>query len=539
MNWRIAQIGAAIAAIGVLAAGCSSGDENGVHAIGSAGAGSALAGEPANESAVQGGPESLSFELQGDLLLAAGEATTIAIEASPPGVYELRVSLLNEAQDASLDRGRVTTDADGLASVELTAPTTNTTFTLRVSAGDVIVETGVSVETVFIAALTVQPLYEGERETPTWAAEAYRGLSCRDLATSPPTADFSVEASEGDALVFDELPAGEPFAISLKSQGAVSGCADVEGLPADEHTVVDIEVYDVPAQVDETALDLRFDVDTDFNAWRDGLSYSIQPIIDSVFANPGNDSRMLLDTMARALTLQSAQAFADARLTHGWDASMRGLWGANSSTRISDTLSQWLVSGVANASGTEVFVGTLDLVTNPDAPTIPLTTLDGVDAKQAALATPVDVELEIESSSSLLLGARFYWQPSRLLAALGWDAVSAANPEVATAPEALANQLDCAQVARTLVDATGSTSAFEGCDEDCLALTCLDACDLIWIALRGASAQRSSAATLDWTARASAVVNADSQLVSFEGTWVGTLAIEGTTVSLRGAVSGS
>ncbi len=483
-------------------------------------------------------PDSLSLNVDGELVLGPGDVVELTIEASPPGIYEIRLSLLDEVQDASLAKGKVETDEAGRATVQLTAPTTPSTFRVRITSGDASLETAVSVKADPVAVLTVVPLYAGERDTPHWIAEAFPGVSCAELSAAEVAAPHATAADDGEVLRLENLPVDTPMAVVARYEQAVSGCVDVAALRAQELRVVEVRASDRPTQVETTAFSVRFSVDDTYNAWYDGLSESIAPTLASALGE-GESFRHLLDTMAESLDPEAASSFTATRNLRAWDARIWALWGNSASTRIADVLRGWMQQGVDDSASTDVFVGTLDFETTPEAPIMPMTSLAGVEATQAALATPVDVALELGPSNSVALGGRFYWQPSRLLAGLALTPALAATPEATSATEALAAQLDCGGVARSLVEASDDASIYEGCDEACAAEVCLAACDLIWIAVRGASAQRSSEATLDWSARAAAQVDEGSQLTSFDGAWVGTLTVEDTTLSLRGGVEGS
>ncbi len=532
MNRRSAHVAALLA--GLLAVGCGSADQDRA----TSGALPDTSNDPDGMGASEATktPESITVDYEGGASLKPGEVVQLAVWATPPDIYELRLSLLDEVRDASLDRGRVNTDEDGFATVELTAPTADTRFRVRVTGGDVSTETELRVAAKPTGTLAVQPFYTGQRETPSWTVEVYSGVTCRGLAASAGDTPLASTTSEdAGPLTLTDLPANEPLTVTVRYERAVSGCSELPALRPEEITEIQVMVSDLPAQVETTALSVRFDVDLDHNAWRDGLSRSIEPTISTVL--DGDNVVLFLDAMAESLTVDLAPSFATARLESRWDSVLRQLWGSGSATHVTDALQGWMQSGIEQSSGSDVFVGTLDLLTDPDSPRLLLASVAGVDATQAALATPVDVDVELESSSALMLGGRFYWQPSRLLAALAFQHAVEEHVGAVSAPEALGTRLDCPAVARELSLAAGDDAELGTCEE-CLVDVCFDACELLWISLRGASAQRSSEATLEWSARAEGLVNEESELQSFEGNWVGTLSTEGTTLALRGAVSG-
>ena len=160
---------AAFVVASALGVGCSmSADANGAAPSGQAG--NSFAGQPSEDE-----PTSLEFEsVDPDTVreLVAREQTVLRVRARPAKVYHLRFALPTSGGDAVLDQAEGDTGPDGIASVQLTAPSAPTTFDVRASSGGRSASLTVTVKDTGFATLQVQPLYAGFRPITTWVASA-------------------------------------------------------------------------------------------------------------------------------------------------------------------------------------------------------------------------------------------------------------------------------------------------------------------------------------------------------------------------------
>jgi hypothetical protein len=143
----------------------------------------------------------VALEPTGTLTMLPGEVAELHVLVTPPGALAVRLVLLGEALDASLDADTRVTDEGGRAAVTLTAPSAATTFRLRATVdGGSSAQVGVSVSGQGFASLLVRPVYTGIRETSSWVASATAHAGCADLPGMPPDDGpiVHVGAADGD-----------------------------------------------------------------------------------------------------------------------------------------------------------------------------------------------------------------------------------------------------------------------------------------------------------------------------------------------------
>lgn len=214
-------------------------------------------GGPASDG---GGPAG-ELELLSDplLLLTFGETAEIEVRYTeggrPVGGVELRVVLEGRANDAHVGALTLITAGDGRARVALTAPTTRSAFTLRVSGERASpVHVDVSVGDAGFGGLVVGTIYSGTRvEYARRLVQVYTDTACDSPAGLPSTLarQVAVEDMTQAEVMFRTLPAGLIYTVVGTVEGSAgttlaTACVDGVEIVVDAETRVDLAFTDAP-----------------------------------------------------------------------------------------------------------------------------------------------------------------------------------------------------------------------------------------------------------------------------------------------------
>jgi hypothetical protein len=547
---RYLAAGSALAAGCALGAGCASSSSDGA-APGSSTGGSGFAGQPNDDEQ----PKSIQFESpDADMprLLVAREQTELRVRALPPRVYHLRFALPTsggDPLDAVLDQATVDTGADGIASVQLTAPSAPTTFEVRASVGSVAGSLSVTVQDAGFATLQVQPLYAGFRTITTWVASAYPGLTCAQLSGVPPK-DGPLPSSPAAAVAAPQLsnvPAGTRLAVTLRSGHFVSGCVSIEKVPpgpADKPQIIYVTVLDRPVDLGSSPLAVSFGTTLPETTWSSLLETSADTVLQAMRGTSTDDVDTLLDAMREA-SHSSLQLFENARKAESWDDLLRARWGATAASKLHDTCAGWLAAGRQKFSASEhLFTGTLDPIVQLDDPLdqrsadFTLLSVAGLDGAKSGFVDRAQVSWSASSDDTVSIGTDLYLVQSRLAAALA-EAAALEGNDATSAADLLATILDCSGLSRALTASGPDTGlAYDACDADCLTSLCESGVAAIW--QRGGDATALLPARLGITATGAARVGDAAEVVGVSGTWIGALTTGagGSPATTSGALTG-
>jgi hypothetical protein len=525
----------AIAALAATAIACGGDDEAATAGTGGFGGFAGATGDPGT----------LDFATQ-TLTMIPGELRTVSLQATPPGQYLIRFALLGDARDASLDASEVQTDADGVASVRLTAPTSATTFTLRASAGSTVAQAGVSVSASGFGTLQVKPLYAGKRSVAFWVASVRTGATCAELSGKPiDDGDLKGSAPLGKIPQVSDVPVGPALAVTVRGGYSVAGCLDVAELRAGEITQVGVVVSDLPMKLSDTDLTLELGLEaTAPKQWAAALEGMAARSTAAMLGGATNDVAALLTAMGDAAPQDAKPAFAAARSTQGWDSVLLGAFGDPAAkTILRDPVLAWMAKGAESLVGPDTFSGALVSAGKyPGGAVVELATVAGIPAQDAgfSLTNSDNTTWKAQPGDMVLLGTRLSFHPSRLLAALAESAAIADVPTAASAPQALATQLGCKQVAVALV-APGPepTEIYPDCDVTCVRALCEQALVTIWQRARDVSlANPVGLSSVDITAAGDASVDDLARPTGFFGSWVGSLNVATESDSVTAPVGG-
>lgn len=484
-------------------------------------------------------PEPLSLDRMGSY--------TLVVQTIPPGSYTVRFALLPGPDstlpgDAALSATDVATDLDGRASVELTAPSAPTTFVVRASLGNGAFATReVTVEKTGRANLRVERVYENTlRPVTRWFATAVPNQPPNQPCTMVPDGPFddNLDWTEGppDPETIVELlnvRADTQLVVVVRIEHFAWGCATIPGVVEGVDNHVRVAVTNVPIQLVESEVSVSLDLST----FQEAFQIAMEPAITATLAEldaGGDDVSALLDRM-EAESDSDATAFGAARTSGGWDAVVSTAVGTGASTALRAPLGRWIRAGLANTSGGR-FIGTLGAVAGDDAEAARLTLQTVAGQPPDALGVSADNDATWYSSSpedDVFFGTTLALDPSVLLLT---GALAPARTEVTgadTVAEALASLLSCDTVATELVShGTAAQVSFSGCNQSCTRALCESALATLVSELE--ERDESEASSLQIAASTVASVGANAELAGFDGTWVGSLVVEGTPTAVGG-----
>ncbi len=422
----------------------------------------------------------------------------------------------------------------------LIAPTGPTTFSVRASVGSAVSTVlAVSVSESGFATVQAVPTYAGKRTVDYWVASVHAGTSCASLSgTPPPDGDLTAKTLASQVPQIEDVPVGPVLAVTLRAGHFAGGCVDVQKLTAGQLNQVTVPVIDRPIQLGSTDLDVQLGLDAD--GWQQNLDDDVTPTAQAMLGGAADDIAALLDSMrdSTADTSQAA-AFQTTRQSYGWDGVLSTALGVSTPpAMLRSQVKAWMNAGIANLSAPDTIKGRLLAAgQSPGKAELDLESIGGVAPADAGFPVQNLVSWSADANDTVLLGAGLVWLPSRLLTALATKPALAAYPNAKSIPDVLEQIADCNAVAGALTG-QGQYEAFAGCDKLCVASLCRGGVTLMWQRARDASGNDWSTGTLDVGATGAAMVDDVAAPRSFDGTWIGKLALGPTAVSVSGPASG-
>ncbi len=518
----IPRVLALLAALALLAPGCGASSDS---ATGDGSAGSSGSGP-------DGG--SVTFTDGTTLQLQRGETRDITLRVQPVDGQAVLLSLRGAVLDASLDRTSATPDAEtGEVTVSLTAPTTNTSFTLMAKWGSVTGELRINVGETTGAALSIVPDYAGTRTITTWRTTLWPSGSCEDARAAGTVDGTTVQQHSGQApLLVDGVPAMPLVAVVVEGDSGELGCVELNNLLDGETREVSVPVSDLPLKL-TGSLSLVLGVESASRAFVDALELSLDATASALVGGADQDVTALLDRMQSLST--SPSAFASARGAGSWDQGVTAALGTGAAQVLRSSFRTWMYDGVEGLALDHICEGTLSL----DAPAqLALTSVTGLSVVDTGSPETVSATLTTNPGDQVSMSTTLPWSPSRLLTNLAAGKALEAVSTAETGSQALALKVDCPHVAETLVAAgTGSSLAYEGCDVSCSQSLCEAAIDALWQDAAGSSALGSDVASLTLTATTHATAAESAKVVGLQGEWVGVLSTAGNQITLSGTLT--
>ncbi len=485
---------------------------------------------PAAGASADAGVAGLSIAFtEPELSTVPGKSNTVGVQVTPAGVYVVRFALVGDARDAYLDRNAAQTADDGTASVELTAPSSAATFTVRASIGAVSADLSASAGNGF-AALQVEPEYAGNRAVSTWVASVRTGgPSCDSLlGVPPPDGSLSAQSSANNAPIIKGVPVGTALTVTIRAGHFAGGCTEIAGVVAGQSNTVQVTVVDRPLQMGDVKVNVNLGLDATAdvaNAWQSLATNLSNSFVDGA----SSDASALLDAMHDATPAVSQTLFVQARQTNRWDsvldAALDQKLGKNG---IRGTVSDW-ISGALPTLSKGLVAGTLSSIgAVPGSAVIDVSSVGGVSPAAVSASPSLSVSWTPQSGDQVLFGGIFSLAPSSLATALAVSSAAKASPGATSVPGAL-SALTCSTTATTLVGSSGTGAAYFECDSSCIVARCQAALTAMW-----GRAITSAGTTTPLVLAASGAARVDDGAApnGFNGTWVGSLSF-GTLLPTR------
>lgn len=466
--------------------------------------------------------EALEFVPAGELGMVAGETATLRVQVTPPGVHTVRFALLGEAKDAFVNPSLVETGSDGVAETALTALTASSRFTVRAAASRVSASRDVATVAVSGATLVVTPSYPGNRPVEDWTASVHVDQTCDNLQGVPFPDGVRVTTSESPVRILG-VPPEVPLALVVRAEQFAGGCRVLPALRASSETDVTVEVMDRPIQTANLALALSFAVEAT-EAPNPALDELVFRAVSPMTAGATDDLAALLDAMGNAA--EDRVAYDAARASQAWRAALvaglpAGLPGSGLRTMVQD----WMRAGLDRLEQPGALQGTLAVTGAGGSASFTLESVIGSPPEEMGFAAENGASAVVETEDFLRLGTTLDWLPSPLLARVATLTAIERDPERTSAADAMAAQFGCDDVASILVDSSSiEGEAFAGCDQACTAALCETAMVELWLRVA-----ESGLPAVPWqiSAAARAQVDAQARPTGVDGSWVGSLTVEG------------
>lgn len=471
---------------------------------------------------------SLAFVPGGVLKLLPLERAELGLAAGPPGHYTVRFALLpdrpnSDPNDASLDRAEILTDARGVGTVALTAPSMPSTFAVRASIGELEARLAVAVSDKGYGTVIAEPVYHGVRTVEQWVASVRIGSSCADLVGFPPPDGALVATSDAaHAPRIDSIPVGPIASVSVRSGQFAYGCTNLPDLGTDEVRKVHVDVVDRPMQL-EGELALRLDFDDAQPAWTTLLDTAVQDALGGFRDDAPDDVTLLLDGMQELSTQPSA--FEENRSVHDFDSVVAAVLPGQ---HLYQHAQSWLTGGLTPLGPLE---GELEF--RSSSALFRLVRAAGVPTADSGFLGSSTWSAFADPADTLVLGGLLGFQVTRWVVALADAPALTQFPGAADAAEALVLLADCQLIGANLAAAAGGEVS-PGCDGACAERLCEAALVAAWSRAADANGGLTRLAV---GVTGKALVDENARPLSLSGSWLGTLT--GATSAVGGKAEGT
>jgi hypothetical protein len=496
---------------------------------------------------------SLTFSDVGELVVVdPGEVKTLTVVVSPAEPAQtVRFALIDgpgSVEDAALEpnQNEVTTDAEGRASVTLTAPTVPTSFDVRARVGTIQTTLTIEVSAMGAEMLVVEPSYAGERQVTEWVAEVYddEETTCAALDGNEEMVPVrSVTVPYGDRIEIADAPVGKKLAVTLRAGYFLSGCSDVEAIVEGQPSNVLVTVTNRPIQFEQSSVRLELGL-LDMEA---ELDLAMQPVIDAVrdavLGTASSDTEALLDAMQEEASESAVcgnNGFTSARNTYAWDSELTAAFGAQSATRFRDDLGGWLAAGVSSLATDDTFVGTLSAEPGVvGQANLVLSSVAGFRPGDAGFDRSVSATWTADASDNVVVGTTLRFNPSALLVLAALAPARMDEPGATSLAGALSLRAGRCDTIATTLTARGQVpgQSCAACALDCTRELCEGGIARLVARASAALDADADRASLRIAATGLAVVGEQAELTSLDGSWLGALDAADHTSELGGELS--
>jgi hypothetical protein len=469
----------------------------------------------------------VGFVEEGTLELGPLEERSLTVVTQPRS--SIRLYLLGESLDASLNRTTVTADGEGRASFVLRAPGQPATFRLRATVDESSAELPVSVSEGGFADLRVVPIYAGRRTLDDWTANVLVGSDCATVLAGfpddPAGALRSTAPVDADPVV-ESVPIGPKLAVAVRAGKLVAGCVTTT-LSATSPGPVEVEVLDRPVVLSAASLDVQLALDVDPYAFGALLDQGFAELGEAAFPEPQDLAEALLDAMAARLEGAELAAFDAHRSALGLDASVaQTLDGKDARALVASYAPS--ARALAEADLAEGTAG--ELVGQTEGVRLTLARFGSLESTEAGFALPSAIGWKVDPGDVLVVSGSIPWAPLRF--AQAWLARAGQASTQRTLAEDVAAGLDCTTIGATV-------AGFGSCDAGCASALCDGAVADLVSAAGAASDAADPAHRLELVMSGELEVDPDAKPLGFVGSWLGTLASGVSASPVQGAAQGS
>lgn len=487
---------------------------------------SATDGKVDDDGVVIPDKESVAFDEKGTLELAPSELRTLHLKTKPGAI--VRLLLIGESGDGSLDRGEVAAGDDGAASVVLKAPSKPGAFHVLASVGEnASADLAIAVSELGFARVQVKPTYSGIRDVVEWSASVSVGVDCAAALSAYPGDPVGSLKAKSSADAFPEIasvPVGPKLAIVAHSGAIIWGCVEGKLDMPNTETTSTLEVTDVPLSLGAAKLDLALAFAPTSVEYGLLVQTASAHLVAAAFP-VASESASLLDAMRDLCPSDALVDFDEHRASVGLDASVDAILAAHSGRAAMEDWVGLVLDGSPTGPAPELSISgaLVGNAENPLAPSFRIDALGPVSGVVAGAPSELALSWKGEPSDTIVAGGTIVFSPTRFVGALLSTESVAADPSAADGGDALANAMDCASIA--------TITAFNGCDEACSEALCRTAVATMW--QRGLAADDGLGA-LDVAVSGTAKVDESAVPIAVAGSWVGSMAAPGASCALGG-----
>ena len=487
-------------------------------------------------------PTEITLEFEDPTTLELAPSEQVSVSLLTQTGERVSILMLGDALDASLESASVQADADGVATVQLTAPSQPTTFVLRAQVGsDASAELHVAVSELGFVTLDLVPVYEGERELSLWSADVVVGGDCGAILAGYPTdpvGALHVSASQVDDLQVGSVPVGPQLAVAIRSEQLAAGCVVFQATKPDSVELVSVTLLDRPMILGDAELDVSLEYTPDPTSYGIVVERSSKTLADVAFPQGTAPTALVLDAMSSVLSADAITSLDALRAESTVELQLAALLDGVDPNGLCVSLAQGAASAAvaAAASDDQRVEGRLSgSPQSPGAPTFTLTSFAGLWGDALGPQAAVPFSWSATADDVLVVSGLVPVATTRLAAHYMNLALSAQVGVETTVPATLSAEIDCPAVALAIVTA----GAIDGCDEGCLAAACEAGLAARWQA--GVSAGEStdgSIGSLQIGISGEATVSDELLPVALAGSWLGTLSAEEQEASVMGVATG-
>lgn len=463
--------------------------------------------------------------------LSPGQRHTVSVVTYPPAGHGVYFALMGAPSDTSLDAAHVWTDAEGRAAVEVHAPSTPATFTLRawIKNGPA-AELSIAVSKQGKGAIEIVPDYDGKRPITEWVGSVVAGTTCAALAGQlpgePKGSLVAVSPAQEHPLV-QSVPVGPKLAVHVRAGHFAWGCADTHDISAGTKTKVKVHVVDVPAALDRTDLDVALTYAPAPGPYGKILDAARAEFLGAMLPPDKTEAEALLDAMVEVSF--DPVALADARAAGGWDALAEAHF-AQLQMPLADRMTSWIDKGLSTAP--PVLTGRLVSVDDVPGKAFFLpSSIGGFDAASAGAPSVHLMSWTGAPDDKVFLSGDVYWLPSKLIGAACRAGADEDLGVLYTIDDTLAKAASCSDLA-------GVLGGSETCDAACLNDLCRAALGVKWQAAVDASAFAGAVGTIQIGASGMVKVDDIATPIAVTGTWLGTISDGTLSAQASGDIGG-